>query len=67
MSKMLLLGEDLGNGCFVCLVEEPQEFSTELRWCGFESSFVFYSGLSQGLHFVLCSNSLFHETVVGSS
>lgn len=67
MSKMLLLGEDLGNGCFVCLIEEPQEFSTKLHWCGFENGFAFYSGPSQGLYLVLCSNSLFHKTVVTSS
>lgn len=66
MSETLLLGEDW-NGCCICLVEEPREFSTKLHWYGFENAFAFYAGLSQGFHLVLCSNSLFHKTVVGSS
>lgn len=39
MSKLLLLGEHLGDGCFGCPVEELQEFSTKLRCCDFENGF----------------------------
>jgi len=50
MSEALLLGEDLGSSCFVCLLEEPQSFL--LNYIGVNLKMVFHFTQGQARDYI---------------